>query len=112
MPNSLDRLRKICLALPEATEQVGHGHPVFYVRKKCFAAFEPAKGRHAIAVRIDPLDDGIFRDDARFFPTPYGRGAWISIWADGKIDWKLVEQLVAQSYRVVAPKKRAILRGP
>ena len=109
--DSLDRLRKICLGYPEAEEKLGYGHPVFYIRKKCFAAFEPAAGRAAIAVRIDPLDAGIFADDARFFPTPYGRGKWISLWADGKVDWKLVAQLVEQSYRMVAPK-RAILRRP
>jgi predicted DNA-binding protein (MmcQ/YjbR family) len=109
--NALDRLRRICLAFPEAEEKMGFGHPVFYIRKKCFAAFEPAGGRAAIAVRIDPLDAGIFADDARFFPTPYGRGKWISLWADGKVDWKLVAQLVEQSYRIVAPK-RAILRRP
>jgi predicted DNA-binding protein (MmcQ/YjbR family) len=109
--DALDRLRKICLALPEAEEKLGFGHPVFYIRKKCFAAFEPAGGRPAIAVRIDPLDAGIFAGDARFFPTPYGRGKWISLWADGKVDWKLVAKLVEQSYRIVAPK-RVILRGP
>lgn len=104
--NPLDRLRKIALALPEATEKMGFGHPVFYIRKKAFAAFEPSAGRSAIAVRIDPLDAGIFAADARFFPTPYGRGKWISLWADGKVDWKLVAQLVEASYRMVAPKKR------
>jgi len=109
--NALDHLRKICLAFPDAEEQLGFGHPVFYIRKKCFAAFEPKGGRAAIAVRIDPLDADIFADDERFFPTPYGRGAWISLWADGKVDWKLVKQLVEQSYRMVAPK-RAILRRP
>jgi predicted DNA-binding protein (MmcQ/YjbR family) len=106
--NSLDHLRKICLAFPDATEQVGYGHPVFYVRKKCFAAFEPKEGRMAIAVRIEPLDAGVFAGDPRFFATPYGRGAWISIWADGKVDWKLVAQLVEQSYHIaVAPRPRA-----
>jgi len=111
MTTSLDKLRKIALAFPEATEQVGFGHPVFNVRKKCFVAFELNAGRPAIAVRIDPLDVGIFRDDPRFFPTPYGRGNWISLWADGRVDWKLVAQLVDASYRMVAPK-RAILRRP
>ncbi len=88
---------------------MGFGHPVFYVRKKCFAAFEPAGGRAAIAFRIDPLDAGVFADDPRFFATQYGRGKWLSVWADGKVDWKLVAQLVEASYRMVAPK-RAILR--
>jgi len=111
MANTIERLRKICLAFPEAEEQVSHGHPVFFVRKKCFAALEPKGSREAIAVRVDPLDAGIFADDARFFLTPYGRGKWISLWADGAVDWKLVKQLVEQSYRIVAPK-RAILRRP
>ena len=56
-------------------------------------------------MRKPDLDAGIFADDARFFATPYGRGAWISIWADGKVHWKLVGQLVQQSYRMVAPKR-------
>ncbi len=103
--NALERLRKLCLRFPEATEQVGFGHPVFNVRKKCFAAFEPSGGRPAIAVRIEPLDAMIFKDDERFFPTPYGRGKWISMWADGRVDWKLVVQLVEGSYRLVAPKR-------
>jgi predicted DNA-binding protein (MmcQ/YjbR family) len=109
--NALDRLRKIALALPDAEEKLGYGHPVFYIGKKSFAAFEPKGGRAAVAVRIDPLDAGIFVDDDRFFVTPYGRGAWISIWADCKVDWKLVAQLVGAGYRMVAPK-RAILRRP
>ncbi|MEK6372853.1 MAG: MmcQ/YjbR family DNA-binding protein [Acidobacteriota bacterium] len=111
MSTPLERLRKICLGLPEATEEMGFGHPVFNIRKKCFAAFESSGGRPAIAVRIDPLDAGIFAADARFFATPYGRGKWISLWADGKTDWKLVGQLVEASYRMVAPK-RVILRRP
>lgn len=83
---------------------MGFGHPVFNIRKKCFAAFESSGGRPAIAVRIDPLDAGVFAGDARFFATPYGRGKWISVWAEGKVDWKLVAQLVEASYRMVAPK--------
>src|SRR5436190_19847244 len=106
MTTSLEKLRKIALAFPEATEQISHAHPVFNVRKKCFVAFEPAGARSAIAVRIDPLDAGIFSNDARFFATPYGRGKWISMWADGKVDWRLVAQPVESSYRIVAPKRQ------
>ncbi len=35
--NPLDRLRAICLTLPEATEQGGVGDPSFKVRDKIFA---------------------------------------------------------------------------
>jgi hypothetical protein len=30
----LERLRKICLALPETTERLSHGEPTFFVRGK------------------------------------------------------------------------------
>ena len=110
--NPLDRLRKICLALPGAEEKVSWGHPAFHIRNKTFATFEPKGNRTMIYVRIDPLDAGIFAGDPRFVTSTYGRTMYLSLWADGKIDWKLVKQLVEQSYRMVAPKKRAILRRP
>jgi hypothetical protein len=40
-----------------------------------------------------------------FFVTPYGRGQWVSLWADGRIDWRAVNDLVPRSYRVVALKR-------
>jgi predicted DNA-binding protein (MmcQ/YjbR family) len=109
--NALDRLRKICLALPEAEEKISWGHPAFHIRKKTFATFEPKGGRTMIYVRIDPMDAGIFAGDSRFVVSSYGRTMYLALWADGKIDWKLVKPLVEQSYRMVAPK-RAILRRP
>ena len=26
----------------------------------------------------------------KFFVTPYGRGLWLSIWADTRLDWRLI----------------------
>ena len=40
-----------------------------------------------------------------FFVTPYGRGLWVSMWADEAIDWKLVADLLQRSYRAVALKR-------
>jgi hypothetical protein len=41
----------------------------------------------------------------QFFVTPYGRGQWVSLWADGAVDWKAVTDLVDRSYRLVAQKR-------
>src|SRR4051812_1531521 len=38
----------------------------------------------------------------QFFATPYGRGLWVSMWADKAIDWPLVVDLLRRSYRMVA----------
>jgi hypothetical protein len=43
--DSLDRVRRVCLALPEAFEQEAWGAPTFRVRKRIFAMFASA-GKH------------------------------------------------------------------
>ena len=51
------------------------------------------------------LDDAAIKRLAgrkQFFVTPYGRGAWISMWADAPVSWRLVRELVLRSYRLVA----------
>jgi len=35
----LQRVRKICLSLPETTEKLSHGEPTFFVNKRVFAMF-------------------------------------------------------------------------
>src|SRR5882724_11903916 len=35
----LERVRRICAALPETFEKLSHGEPTFFVRKKVFAMF-------------------------------------------------------------------------
>ena len=40
-----------------------------------------------------------------FFATPYGRGLWISVWADVPLDWRVIADLLQRSYRVVALKR-------
>jgi predicted DNA-binding protein (MmcQ/YjbR family) len=40
-----------------------------------------------------------------FFATPYGRGQWVSLWADAKLDWRLINKLVRRSYRLVALRR-------
>lgn len=99
---TLTRLRSLCLALPETSEVASHGHPNFKAGKKTFVAFERIKGRASIAFRLDPAEVEQLLRRTQFFATPYGRGLWASLWADGRIDWNAVEDLVERSYRVVA----------
>jgi predicted DNA-binding protein (MmcQ/YjbR family) len=102
---TLKRLRALCLALPETTETASWNHPNFKAGKKTFVAFERVKGRASIAFRLDPGDVERLLRRKQFFVTPYGRGLWASLWADGRIDWRAVEDLVERSYRVVALKR-------
>lgn len=106
------RARRICLGYPEAVEAVAWGHPVFKAGKKTFCAFEMLHGRPSIAFRLyDHPETKVqirgkpgHRADTFFF-TPYGRNQWVSVWADGPLDWKMVERMADQGYRLVANKR-------
>lgn len=102
---SVERVRRLCLALPETRETVAWGHPVFKAGAKTFAAIEPVKGRASIAFRLEPVDVDLLLKRKPFFVTPYGRGLWVSAWADAALDWPLMGGLVERSYRVVALRR-------
>jgi predicted DNA-binding protein (MmcQ/YjbR family) len=102
----LTRLRRICLALPETAECVTFGHPTFRAGKRTFCVLEEYKGHLCICIKTAPAQQGLLSHDPRFFITPYvGQHGWLSYIADGKIDWNLVEDLVVNSFRLVAQKR-------
>jgi predicted DNA-binding protein (MmcQ/YjbR family) len=102
---ALGQVRKLCLSLPESREVDSWGHPNFRAGKKTFAAFEWIQGRPSIAFRLDPAEVEWRLPIKSFFATPYGRGRWVSVWADGSLNWRLVGRLLEQSYRGVALKR-------
>lgn len=102
---AVERVRRLCLALPDTSEKSAWGHPVFKAGTKTFAAIEPVEGHLSIAFRLEPLDVDLLLTRPSFFVTPYGRGQWVSIWADAALDWPLITRLVERSYRVVALKR-------
>jgi predicted DNA-binding protein (MmcQ/YjbR family) len=104
----LTLLRKSCLALPEAYETTSFGHPTFRAGrsgKKTFAVFENYQGEDSICVKATLEDQALLILDPRFFVAPYvGKHGWTSMRTAGAIDWSEVEDLVRESYRLVAPK--------
>ena len=101
----LQRVRRLCLLLPESSEVGSWGHPNFRAGKRTFATFEWINGRPSIAFRLNSTDVDLLLRRKRFFVTPYGRGQWVSVWADGPLNWGLVERLLQRSYRVVALRR-------
>ena len=94
----------VCLGFPEATESNSWGHPNFRAGKKTFAALEKVDGRPSIAFRLSASDIPVAARK-RFFSTPYGRGLWISVWADDALDWQMVGEMLELSYRAVANQR-------
>ena len=71
--NALDRLRGICLILPEATEQGCVGDPTFKVRDKIFAMRHRMDSRMSMWCKTPPGVPGmlVVSDPARFSVPPY-----------------------------------------
>lgn len=112
----LDRLRAICMAMPEATERLSHGSPTWFVNdKKVFVTYTDNHhndGRVAFwCAAPEGAQDVLVRGDGgRFFVPPYvGYRGWLGVRLDGPEDWELVKELVRDAYRVVAPKRLAAM---
>lgn len=112
----LARTRKICLALPEASERLSHGTPTFFVRAKTvFTMYtEDAYDEPGPALWV-PAPDGvqgelIDAEPARFFRPPYvGHRGWIGVRLDVEPDWGEIEEIIRDGYRKVAPKRLSAL---
>lgn len=103
----LERIRKICMALPEATEEVTWGTDInFRVRKKIFCF--PGNGG-SLTVKADRGEFVALRDDARFSPAPYlARRGWVRMDLQAAaVDWEEIRELIHTSYILIAPKKLA-----
>lgn len=109
----LERIRLLCLALPEAHEVEAWGEPTFRVRSKLFAMFASAGnhhggGRHSVWVKSTAVNqDLLLHSDAdRFFKPPYvGPSGWVGIYLDRKPDWNAIAEILRDGYVLTAPKK-------
>lgn len=112
-PRPLTKLRKLCLALPEAHEVEAWGEPTFRVKNKIFAMHAAANnhhgdGRESVWCKAAPGNQEIMIRHApkKFFFPPYvGPSGWVGIYLDKAVDWPEVDELLQDSYRLIAPKK-------
>ena len=108
----LETLRKLCLALPETTERLSHGEPTWFVRdKKTFVMYANHHHDDRLAFWCAAPDGAqealVGSAPERFFRPPYvGHRGWLGVYLDVPgIDWDQIAALVADAYRVVAPKR-------
>ena len=108
---ALQQLRRICLALPEVTERPSHGAPTFFVREKktLVTLLDDHHGDGRLAIWC-PAPDGVqaalvSAEPHRFFRPPYvGSRGWLGVRLDVEVDWDEVAGIVADAYRLIAPK--------
>lgn len=108
----LVRLRKICMALPEANEKLSHGEPTWFAGKgKVFAMLDNHHhgSKHLSVWLPQPVgaqEALIDAEPERFFRPPYvGPSGWVGVVLDTKPDWGMVASMVRDAFVHVATAK-------
>ena len=106
------RLRAICLALPEANEELMRRGPSYRGADKIFVLERAWNGRLALWCKVPHGAREIMleAEPARFFISPYfGAKGRIGVGLDDEADWREIEAFVRRSDRLTAPKRLAKL---
>lgn len=113
-PSPLPRLRKLCLALPDAHEVEAWGEPTFRVKNRIFAMYASAgnhhgAGTHSVWINSTPTNQALLlaAKPRRYFKPPYvGPSGWIGVKLDGRVSWKDVDELLWEGYQLTLNRKR------
>jgi hypothetical protein len=123
---SLERVRRICLAMPDVTEKLSHGEPTFFARKRVFAMYsnnQHKDGHIAVMVPAPPGQQAalIAMSPETYYRPPYvGVAGWVGIDLDHIDDadlachireaWQLV--MAAQGKLPTQRKPKLLTRSP
>jgi hypothetical protein len=110
-PSPLERVRRICLALPEVQERESHGSPTFFARdKRSFVTYQDdhhGDGRLALwcASSSDVQQMLASSRPEQFFVPPYvAHLGWIGVRLDRDLSWDEIERVIQDAHRVVMAK--------
>lgn len=104
----LERVRSLCLALPEAVEKPfgGHTAPSFRIRDKLFVM--TSEDGLTMTMKAPPGEQEALVAAApeHYFVPPYvGHKGWVGVRLGDDLDWEEVAELIEESYRMTAPKR-------
>jgi hypothetical protein len=106
----VERVRRICLALPETMEKISHGESTFFVKKKVFAMCSinhHHDGHIAVCIpaAIGIQEMLIRKSPKKFYRPPYvGVRGWVGIELPHVSDKELALHL-REAWRLIAPPK-------
>lgn len=106
----LERVRRICMALPETVEKISHGEPTFFVRKKVFAMCSNNHYNDGHIAVVLPAAIGVQEalvqaNPEKFYRPPYvGVRGWVGLELD-RVDDEELALHVQEAWRLIAPEK-------
>ncbi|WP_237389644.1 MmcQ/YjbR family DNA-binding protein [Bacillus sp. USDA818B3_A] len=104
---TLEKLRNICLSLPEAIEVIdGFGHNTFKINGKSFVISGESEKGFNLSFKSDRETQELLLQKEHFYKTPYiGHHGWVSIKNPAEEDWEELSDLIQEAYLRAAPKR-------
>ena len=108
--DQLERVRHVCLALPETSERLSHGEPTFFVHKKVFVMFADNHhddGHVAVWLPVPPglQTELIANEPQTYFRPPYvGVRGWVGIELT-RISDEDLRFHIEVAWELIAPKR-------
>ncbi len=109
-----EKIRRICLTFPDASEAELQGRPLSRVGRRRFAIFSgsglPRRPRwdrsgRSLHFVTDPAERDALQQDERFVASPHhGNRGSLSLGIGGDLDWVEVAELLDAAHRQVAPR--------
>ena len=107
----VETVRRLCLALPGATEKVTHGSPGFFAGRQFVMLWPDGHHDHRFphlwcAAAPGTQEGLVSLRPERFFRPPYvgGRG-WVGVRLDRRPSLAELASIIEDAYRCVAPKR-------
>src|SRR4026209_683446 len=113
----IERVRCICLALPETWEKISHGEPTWFLGKKVFAMFSNnhhSDGHVAVTIPAGTAIQEMLikKSPKKSYRPPYvGVRGWVGIEVD-RVSDKELAQHIEEAWRLIATPKIRSLPDP
>lgn len=109
MLSPLDQVRQICMALPDVTEKVSHGEPMWFVKNRGFASFADHHHNDRVAIWCAAPEGAqamlISTGPELFFRPPYvGPRGWVGVYLDVEVDWTEVAEVLQEAHACISAK--------
>jgi predicted DNA-binding protein (MmcQ/YjbR family) len=103
---NVDRIRRICLGFPHATEQVQwEDDLVFKVAGKMFAVAPLVPAKVTLSFKCTPEEFAELTEREGIIPAPYlARAHWVALEPQARLPAPGLQRLLRQSYDLVAAK--------
>ena len=106
----VERVRKVCLQLPETMEKLSHGEPTFFVKKRVFAMCSINHHNDGHIAVVIPAAIGIQaalieESPKKFYRPPYvGHAGWVGIELP-RVSDKELSAHIREAWKLIAPEK-------